>query len=131
MASIRLLTWGPVEWSVQIGKRRGSVPQARPPSAVYRQGAAMAAEQWQETGAPSRLRVGDRLVLAEKDYKFGTGPLLVEILTIEDCLRWSDGAWWRVSAHCRSAPGERGRLRGVDIRAAAVPTALQRGGPAR
>lgn len=81
--------------------------EARPPSAVF-QGDAVAGSR-RVPADPSEPRIGDVLLLADADYKFGTGPLVIEVQAIRSRGTLPDGTWWRIEVYA----GMRARPRGV------------------
>jgi hypothetical protein len=46
-----------------------------------------------------QLNVGDVLRLAERDYRYGTGPLLLRITAIGVTRQESNGLWLEVRGH--------------------------------
>ncbi|GAB7049525.1 hypothetical protein JCM9534A_46510 [Catenuloplanes indicus JCM 9534] len=76
---------------------------------------------------PSEPRIGDVLLLADADYKFGTGPLVIEVQAIRSRGTLPDGTWWRIEGLCRHARTDPGGLRTVDVRANAIPAARAAG----
>jgi hypothetical protein len=73
------------------------------------------------SGFSRRLAVGDALLLADKDYLFGSGPLLLCVVSV-DAIRPD---WWaEVAGQVLGPDGQPARARSwTAIRLAAVPGA--------
>ncbi len=76
---------------------------------------------------PSAPHVGDVLVLAESDYRFGVGPLWIRVDRVDGSISTADGLWWRIAGMCRHVPTDSGGHCAVDVRAGAIPAARAAG----
>ena len=72
---------------------------------------------------PGTPALGTTYSLAEQDYRYGCGPLLVRVTQVLGVVEYGDEMWWQVEARC-AVPGLAGpaRTRTLYVRASALPS---------
>lgn len=74
-------------------------------------------------------RHGDTFVLSDRDYLYGTGPIVVRVEKVVRALNYDNEPWWQVEAQAANGtPENHGgwHSRQVYIREAAFPQTRQR-----
>jgi hypothetical protein len=71
--------------------------------------------------------VGATYALQESDYKFGTGPLMVQVTRVIEPVLFDADTWWHVEGMCRhpADPSWPGHARELYIRADRLPGAIR------
>lgn len=86
------------------------------------------------TGRPPLLRAGDVLLLPESEYRYGVGPVIVQVAEICGQVEYRDEPWWLVSgAVANGTPENHGGFvsRDVYIRQASLFQNRQPSGASR
>lgn len=89
--------------------------------------AANSGPDWREQKVPQPSPlVGKTLRIAEDDYKFGTGELVLRIDAVLGTQEFGDGVWVYVRGRRIRSDGSPGAQRQVLVRRAIIRTALAR-----
>lgn len=69
---------------------------------------------------PTEPRAGAVYRLADLDYKFGLGTLIIRVTRVLEKVTFDNEPWWHIDAFCKRAATDQGADRRLYVRASAV-----------